>query len=455
MYSTGGAPMDSFIRRTAIIALCSFIVTFVPGYLQAEQWDTDDIYRKEPSRKYQGPVSFFFVHGYITAFGQDFEDQFSTNSLGDANGDGAVDRLTGTPGLVGRPGNITLANSGGDASFSEDVGLIIGAELNSQLRILTEQHWINVNSDGPGESFNTPANPGNDPFNGFATTQARLTWQPWSDKPYKLTAGRFWTSFGNAQDELLSAQNRFASVPNARYAIPYAFNDGLRLEGAHKLSDGQVGVNWTLEYINGNDEFDQPAGGTFDTNNGQDVVARVGILPLSFISGNGAQELRVGLSYADGTLREQQGRFTGVETNPQTVNADWEGFAVDLSYIRDRFEFRGYYIDSDEELQGTNDLEREGIMGEGSYTVAEDFGVLGSVNVKARYDSLERDAVSVVSGNTLDMARAFEDETLTYGLEFHPQEQLRIGFDYQDSDEGGGFSEVDDDGFVFTTTASF
>ena len=426
--------------RDVFCVLLIVSVIFAPVAAEAA-WDLEDIYRKEPQRKYEGAVSFFFVHGYVTAFAQDFEKDFSTF---ERNGDQPLEGAA--PGLIGGPGNVTLGNSGGSASFSHDVGLIIGAELNSQLKLLTEQHWVNRNVPGQEDI----------PFNEIATTQAKVRWQPWEDQPYRITAGRFWSSFAGAQDDLLSAQGNFTHVPNARSALPYAFNDGLQVDGAYKSDDGRVGINWVVELVNGNENFNGASGGTFDSGNNFDVSGRIGILPLSFFDSFWAQEFEVGVSYADGTLREDQGSFLS-DKDPTDVNAEWDGLGVDLRYVKDDFNLRGYWIDTDEDLKGGPELERTGIMVEGLYRVLDDLGVLGAADVKLRYDKFERDGIltSAVPGATLDDARTFEDVRWTYGVNFHPMDQLKLEFEYSDSDEDGGFNEADDNGFSAALTASF
>ncbi|MFB6355846.1 MAG: hypothetical protein ABEJ65_04955 [bacterium] len=433
------------LKFSLIGALCFLLLvaTAIPSGVLAEV-SIDDVYREDPTQKYSGPVSFFFVHGYITGFYQDFEQDFHTRERNAPN-----PGFTGNGPLVGRPGNITLSQSGGDGSFSHDVGLVIGAEINSQLKLITEQHWINRNNPNSDDSGS--------PFKKLATTQANIEWKPMSDRNLKIRFGRFWSSFANAQVELLSGQNNFTTVPNARYALPYAFNDGIQIDGAIKTGGGKQGFNYTLEYVNGNSEFDKPSGGTFDGNHGKDILARVGFKPLSYISSSGAQDVEIGLSYGDGALREGLRSFTAGDTNPLNVNADWNGYGLDLDYVTDRYTFRGYWIQSSEELQGGPDMDRSGIMAEGKYTLLKELSVVGDMEAKLRYDQFERDAVAnTATPNSLDNAQTYEDERISYGVEFHPQDQLRFGVEYHTSEEGGAYNqEADDDGFSAGITASF
>lgn len=429
---------------------CAFLILML---IVSGSWVSvsgEDFYRKEPQRKYEGSVSFFFVHGYATAFYQDFENGFSTNEM---NGT----PLTGdAPGLIGAPGNVTMANvggqdgNGGKGSFHHDVGLIIGADINSQLKLMTEQHWINRNNPR-SDNFNSS-------FNELATTQAKIRWTPSTDLPLRVTFGRFWSSFGGyINDELLSAQNRFAPVPMARFASPYAFNDGIQFDGSHSI--GENGLNWTLELNNGNNSFNGASGGTFDNNNASDVTGRVGFVPSGLTPK--AHEAEIGLSYADGSLRSNSRNFpsspTVSDSVPTDFNAEWSGQALDFRYIMPETELKAYYVRSNEEIAGGPDLERQGYLAEATQQLFE-ASVIGAVDGKVRYDYFEREAVANDDGSTANLndAQKYEDTRLGFGLECHPQEQLKMSLEYHTSEEDGAYTnQVDDDGVVFETTASF
>jgi hypothetical protein len=397
--------------RTVLWSIVVLVLVGVTAVPATAELSVDDLYRQDASHQFTGPVSFFFVHGYVTSTYQDFEKDFDTTE----------------DGLTGPPGNVTLANSS-SATFHQDVALMLGAEINDQIKILTEQHWINDNS------------PNNDHTN-LVFTQAYVEWSPWSDKPYRIRTGRFWSSFAGTSDDLLSAQNEFAPTPMARSVLPFSFQEGVQVDGAYKLSDGDVGLNWTFEVGNGNNAFPENGGSpgvSYDNNSEKDIIARVGVLPLNFMEEHSLSRLELGANYIDGTIQDQPG---------STI--EYDGWAADLNWEAPKYRLRAYYADIENDTftagGGETTLDREGLLIEGRYEVLEDVGVLGSMDVKARYDEFSRETTSRTRG----------DERISYGINFHPHDQLTLDVEYHESDETDDSTEMEDDGVTAAITASF
>jgi hypothetical protein len=249
----------------------------------------------------------------------------------------------------------------------------------------------------------------------------------------------------------------------ARFASPYAFNDGVQFDGSHAIGDN--GLNWTVEINNGNNSFNGASGGTFDNNNASDISGRVGFVPAALTPK--AHEAEVGLSYVDGSLRSGLGSYvssTGGAVNdtdiasPDRWDADWSGQALDFRYVMPSSEIKAYWVRSDEEIAGGPDLERQGYFAEATHEVISEMRIIGSLDAKVRYDHFEREALaqSSIGGSDLSDAETYEDTRYGFGLECHPQEQLRMSLEYHTSEEDGAYeNEVDDDGIVLETTASF
>lgn len=429
--------------KLAVFGGIAFALVILMGGQSAEAQEVKDyelIYRQDASREYVDPTSFFFLHGYATAVFQDFEEGFHTlENIGGPQG--GRNMTTSAPaGLVGRPGNVTLANTD-RRTWSHDVGIIYGAHIHPQLTLMGEIHLINDNA-------------ANSVFKTIVPTQAKIIWQPLEDVPFRLTAGRQWTTFGIGADDLLSAQNYFSVVPQALSTIPDKFIEGVTADGAFYPSDN-LGVNYALTVGNGNNAFDKPGGGSFENDNNQTIIARIGILPINILGIGEDERLELGVSWSGGELRKGQ---PGSTTVPELNNADATAWGVDLSYSHPKFGARVYYMSSDEELVSQPTLQRTGFVAEAKYKLIEKLGFMGGTWIKGRYDRFTRDgllATAAAAGQTLSNHREMRDERISLGVGFHPLDNFSISAEYHLSDESGSLTEVSDDGYTLAVTANF
>lgn len=410
--------------RKVLLALLAAVMWMGPS-IAAEY---ESYRRTEASGRYADPTSFFLLHGYATATFSDMENAFTTAAGRDP-----------------APGQLLVPRSNVSGA-QYDWALFVGSELSPQLKVITESHFV---TDPSGAQ--TPT---------IVTTEAKSIWKPFSDRPnFRVVMGEYWAPFSIINEDWLSNTNSFNFVPQASWAFPSHYNErGIALEGEGEQSN--VGYNYAVSVGNGVQGFSFMQQRGFDFNNDKAVMARIGLIPKM---GEGRVEL--GVSYATMTLRSPGQTALSGGVDGDTLPAELTALAVDLRYSLDKLRFRGYWVTSEEEFKAgvvsgdakawaiNRTLDRTGLMAEGFYELGE-WSVFGKIEAKIRYDTLDRD-VMTVTGLATSTVAAQEDQNWEYGLNAYPSQNFAIKAEYRTSKEKKTLVKEKDDGFALSASVSF
>ncbi len=356
----------------------------------------------------------------------------------------------------------------GSAQFSNYfTALFIGREISDTLSMLSQIHF-HLNPI-PGQVGPTVVIP-----------QAKITWEPTKTEKVRIHFGRFYSPFGNTNDDVQTPLNRFVSQPYTGYtAIPFHwFDTGIQLDFSMGFTDG-VGVNITVALTNGPQrivpdippnfqELDDrvifpnssPGGALLKssfTDYGGNVIMRLGVFP-------GLTGFDFGVSYASGTLREDPLLIAdddgpGLPANSRTMTgqyaADWNTVGIDVQYYFGRFSFRGDWNRSTEELIGANSLganptdreiERSAWRAQMAYHLFRNIkGVFEDIWLTFRADTRDPDR---------DLRNNADLRRYTIGVNLAPHEQVMFKLNYERVDEVDG-AELDNNGALFQVVANF
>lgn len=360
--------------------------------------------RRPASGRYVDPESRFSLQGYVTGTYADFQEDFT--------------RVDFPP-----PGQLLVPRTD-HGSFQYDWALFIGSRLSESVRFVVETHFV-TRGDG-------------DFHPDIVTTEAQVSWMPLRDKEaLRLALGQFWAPFSSVNDDWFSAVNVFAIVPFAARAFPLHYNErGLLAEGAFDFGKDR-GLNYALSLGNGVSGMSIEDQHGFDTDGNKTLMGRVGLLPLG-------SDFEVGVSGMSGDFRQEE-RADLPPTDPRRFPASFKAAGVDARYARPWIQLRAYGIRSTESLQGSADLDRWGIMTEGTVRVIRSAAVLREVWAKARWD---RSGMDMLGGGEE------KDQVFSLGLSAKPDRRTTVkaeGFFHQEKDG----RRLRDNGFVLQVSASF
>lgn len=398
-------------------------------YSERRQGDERDLQYawKTAGRHYVVPLAFVSLHGYL-------EGVFAAPSK---------DWAAPDPTQVGAPGQLLVPNTG-DSAFQYDAALFVSTDISAHTRSLLELHLV---SDPSGQGA---AGPGGLTF---AITEASASWDIYKSY-FTLGGGLFWAPFGIVNIDWLGGQSLFLLVPRASAAFPAHFNErGVRVNGARALGKG-FGINYVVSLGNGLNSFDIGGQSAFDTDSGKTVITRVGIFP-----GLGP-DLELGLSFADGTLREA-GVDSAAPNDARRYPGAFQAYGGDLVWLLGNLELRSYYIYSIEALGTAGgvsppDIARQGFMAETSYRFWVDLP-LGSVRAivpKARFDWISVDVLNATGADTANM----QTGVYSVGVDFRSAGTVGavLSLEYHLQDEIRGFAAaLDNDRFVARLLAKF
>ena len=404
--------MNKAITLTAAI-LC---FVFVNG-VRAEEEGTpmEALQRKTPSGQYVDPASFFRFHGYISLSYTEAEEALGTEP-------GSTPQI-----LVSGPSPRTGKNEGG---FKNDAALFVGGEPFEGVGGVIEIHFVGDAADP-------------------VITEAKMTWDlvgsEGGDFTFRLVGGRYWWPFGIHNGEWFSAVNRFSLLsPAAAEVLSAHYNEvGVMGEGELRLHSN-LGLNYVVSVGNGVPGFGlmgNVRGTQFDTNGNRALTGRVGLVLLS------ALDAELGFSASGGKLRSAEDGNFG-ENDPQRYEADFTAFGPDLTLGWKGLGLRSYLYTSSEDLSGASvdDLARDGVTLEPSYTFKRDATRFKEITLVGRYGLADEETLS---GDT------FKRTQLGIGLNVHITKAFiaRAGFVSQGEDEE--LSDVDNNAFSISLTSEF
>lgn len=377
-----------------------------------------------PAGKYLEPSSFFSLHGYVNGVYAGPSDEWTAPD----------------PTKLGAPGQLLVPNTD-KSSFQYDFAIIIGSELTERTRVAVEAHYV---SDPSGKGA---AGPGGITI---AVTEATGSYDI-VPKALTISAGIFWSPFGIVNKDWLGAQNNFSLLPRASGAYPVHFNErGVRLNGYFNLSDNAA-INYVVSAGNGVSNYNISGQSSYDTNDNKTITGRIGIFP-----GLG-KDLEIGLSYMNGTLRDELDISNVNLADPLRYKSTTSALGFDATYQLDNLTFHGYFISSTEELSddgsvAPDDINRMGYTGEILYLFETNLEYLKGIRPKFRYDFIEVDQLAM---NGVDVSKStFDATTMSFGTDIVISDNFRFGFDYNIISEGGQ-DEIENDRFVGKLVAQF
>jgi len=259
----------------------------------------------------------------------------------------------------------------------------------------------------------------------------------WAEGGPDLSLGQYWAPFAGVNDDWFSAVNQFATVPFAARPFPIHFNErGVAAEGEFDLGGGR-GLNYVVSLGNGVSGMSLDDQHAFDLNDNETVMGRVGFFPAG-------PSLEIGLSGMSGDFRDGP-RPDVAETDPRRYPESFTAVAGDARFSRPSVEVRTYAIRSTEDLDGAPDVDRWGVMAEGSVRVARALPVLREAWIKARWDLSRLESLA---------GPAEKDDAFSVGLNLKPARRgvLKIeGFFHAEKDG----RQLRDNGLVVQMSASF
>lgn len=133
------------------------------------------------------------------------------------------------------------------------------------------------------------------------------------------------------------------------------------------------------------------------------------------------------------------------ETDPRRYPASFMAMAADARFSRSNLEVRTYAMRSTEDLSGATDLDRWGVMAEGSLRIARALPVLREAWIKGRWDRSRLEALA---------GPAEKDEVFSVGLNLKPARRsvLKVEGFFHGEKEG---RQLRDNGLVVQMSASF
>jgi hypothetical protein len=152
----------------------------------------------------------------------------------------------------------------------------------------------------------------------------------------------------------------------------------------------------------------------------------------------------LGFSAMDGTLRDTED-LTRTLDDAQRFPANFTAWGLDATYRASRWELRGYWISSTEDLAGVTNLDREGWMVEASVVAWEGEGVITSIEPKIRLDHARQDVL---------LGSEDETEVLAFGADFWLVGAAVLRVDYFIHDEQG-VPNLDRNGIAVRLSAIF
>jgi hypothetical protein len=359
-------------------------------------------HRDPPSLRYTVLDSKIFLHGFVTSVFSDFGADFPRDEV--------------------PPGQL-LVSPTDKSSFQYDWALFVGTNVSDSVRVLVETHFVS----SPGGSFKPD----------IVTTEANVTFSPFESDALRLSMGQYWAPFGLVTDDWYSAENLFALVPEAAKAFPSHYTErGLKVEG-QKAFDQGWGLNYAFSVGNGVGGVAISDQHSFDQDDNKAVIGRLGLFP-------GTSNLEIGFSVLSGTFRGEGDPGAAID-DPGRYAADFDAYGLDAVYKTARFELRGYWISSTEDLLGAQEIDREGLMLEGSWVAYEGFGLVTSLEPKIRFDWVERDRL---------FGTPLEDEVIAVGLDIWLRGLAVLRVDYFLHDEGDQ-RDLDRNGIAIRLTGVF
>jgi hypothetical protein len=380
--------------------------------------DLDRFRNDTPSERYVSPLADSFFHGYSTLTYADFGREFGDEP--------ASTRPHLVPDRSSRSGHAPFGPI--ESGFQFDTTLIFGAVPSSNLLITTEMH-IERSALDP------------------VITEAKLRWSPspWTHETWRmrLVMGRYWWPFGIHNGEWFSNVNRFSLVsPAAGEAVPAHYNEtGVMLEG--EGVSGRFAWNGLLSLGNGPASFDlhdNEAHTPYDHNGNRTVTARFGVFPAT-------TNLQVGLSFANGVLREGIDTQSFPETDARRFGADFIAYGMDSAYRSGKVETRSYWYWSEEHLEAAPvpSLNRNGGTLEVIYILTKKTEAINGLMANGRVGTVRE--TSLRDGT-------FRRTQYGLGLNWEVTDQILFKLEYFLHDERNT-RELDNNGFVFSATANF
>jgi len=388
--------------------------------------EENDFKWKIPGAKYLDPSSFFSLHGYVDGvFGSSSEEWTTPKTIG-----------------IGMPGQVLVPNTN-NSSFSYDAAIFIGSEMSEKTRLMMEMHLV-TDPSGAGA-----AGPGGLTF---VLTEATGSWDI-APELLTFSGGIFWLPFGTVNQDWLGAQNLFSLIPQASEALPTHWNErGIRINGMKKLGNKSA-VNYAISMGNGYENWNIMGQKSVDNNENKSVTGRVSVFP-----GMG-DKLNVGFSYSTGDMNSELNNSMD-SLSFMRYPSNFNALGADLTLDLEKFKVRSYMIASQQSLDissnstqfTSSEIGRFGLMGELMYEInTSDINIgFESIVPKIRYDYLASDILSSVSGSTEN----FQNSTLSFGFNFHVNEQFYFAIVYNICDELN-YTELNNDRFIARLTARF
>ncbi len=380
--------------------------------------DLDRFRNDTPSERYVSPLADSFFHGYSTLTYADFGREFGDEP--------ASTRPHLVPDRSSRSGHAPFGPI--ESGFQFDTTLIFGAVPSPNLLITTEMH-IERSALDP------------------VITEAKLRWSPsgWTNETWRMrmVMGRYWWPFGIHNEEWFSNVNRFSLVsPAAGEVVPAHYNEtGVMLEG--EWVSGRFAWNGLFSLGNGPASFelhDNEVHTPYDHNGNRTVTARVGVFPAT-------TNLQVGLSFADGVLREGIDVTSFPATDARRFGADFIAYGIDGTYRFEDVETRSYWYWSKEHLEAAPipSLNRNGGTLEVVYALTKKTEGKNGLTANGRVGTVKE--VSLMEGT-------FRRTQYGLGLNWDVTDQILFKLEYFLHDEQNT-RELDNNGFVLSATANF
>ncbi len=404
------------LAATILLCLCETTGGQAAGQdEEQEQKLKEALRRKTPSEHYIDPASYFRLHGYVT-----LNYTEAGKELGAEPG-GAAQILA--PGLSSRTGK----NEGG---FKNDAALFVGGEPFEGVGGVVEDHFVGDATDP-------------------VLTEAKIVWdlagREGGDFTFRLIGGRYWWPFGIHNDEWFSAVNNFSLLsPAAIRAIPAHYNEvGLMGEGELELGE-RLGINYVLSAGNGVSGFgfkDNVRGSQFDANGNRALTGRLGLVLCD--------ELNCELGFSSSVSQLRAGEDSRIPTSePERYAADLAAWGPDLVFSWKGLKLRSYLYNSKEDLKGApvDELRRDGLTVEPSYTFRRESERLGALTLVGRYSRADEE--------TLAGAKLRQTQ-LGIGVNGQITRAFKVRAGFVSQGEGRDLPDLDNDAFSFSLTAEF